>query len=199
MDKIFGLPAHPLLVHIPVVLVPLALLGALLIAFSARLRARLGWTVAVIAVLGGLGAVLAAGAGESLEDRINETRTLEDHEELGEIARLMGVLFAVVVVAFVAGEWWLRRRAARVSSAAAQEDPSAPASPASSARWMRWLVPAAAVLMLGVGAGATYAMVDAGHSGAKATWDDKANSGGERDDYDKRERDHERDGYRDDD
>jgi len=198
MDKIFGLPAHPLLVHIPVVLVPLALLGALLIAFSARLRARLGWTVAVISVLGGLGAVLAAGAGESLEERVNETSLVEQHAEMGETARLMGVLFAVVVVVFVAGEWWLRRRVARESSTAAQEDPSAPTSPASPARWMRWALPTAAVVMLGIGAGATYAMVDAGHSGAKATWEDKANSGGERDnDYDKR--DHERDGYRDDD
>lgn len=193
MDKIFGLPAHPLLVHIPVVLVPLALVGALLIAFSARLRSRLGWTVAVIAVLGGLGAMLAAGAGESLEDRVNETRALEDHEELGEVARLMGILFAVVVVAFVAGEWWLRRRAARAASTDSTTE-----SPTPPARWMRWAVPAAAVVMLGVGGGATYAMVDAGHSGAKATWDDKAVSdGGREEGYDDRE--HDRDGYRDDD
>ena len=45
MDKISGLPAHPLLVHIPVVLVPLALLGALAIVTNTQL---------LLAVLGGL-------------------------------------------------------------------------------------------------------------------------------------------------
>lgn len=182
MDKIFGLPAHPLLVHIPVVLVPLALLGALLIAFSARLRARLGWTVAVIAVLGGLGAILAAGAGESLEESVNERSLIEQHAEMGEAARLMSVLFAVIVVIFVASDWWLKRRAAQTASTT-----DGPDSPTPHVRSMRWAVPVAAVATLAVGAGATYTIVDAGHSGATATWQEKVSAqGGARGDRENR-------------
>ncbi len=42
MDELFGLPAHPLLVHAAVVLVPLAAIGVVLIAFWPAARARLG-------------------------------------------------------------------------------------------------------------------------------------------------------------
>ena len=51
MDKISGLPAHPLLVHIPVVLVPLAVLGTIVIAVSRKMRDRLGWIVAPAAAM----------------------------------------------------------------------------------------------------------------------------------------------------
>jgi hypothetical protein len=51
----FGLPLHPLVVHGAVVLLPLAALGALVIAVSARARKRYGSLVA-------LGAFVALGA-----------------------------------------------------------------------------------------------------------------------------------------
>jgi hypothetical protein len=51
----FGLPLHPLVVHGAVVLLPLAALGALVIAVSARARKRYGPLVA-------LGAFVALGA-----------------------------------------------------------------------------------------------------------------------------------------
>lgn len=52
---IFGLPLHPLVVHAAVVLLPLAALGALVIAVSARARKRYGSLVV-------LGSFVAAGA-----------------------------------------------------------------------------------------------------------------------------------------
>ncbi len=62
----FGLPLHPLVVHAAVVLVPLAALGTILIAVSARARKRYG----ALVILGGvvaLGAVIGARVtGEAL-------------------------------------------------------------------------------------------------------------------------------------
>lgn len=63
---LLGLPLHPLVVHAAVVLLPLAALGALLIATSARARKRYGSLVAAGAVVA-LGAVVGARlTGETL-------------------------------------------------------------------------------------------------------------------------------------
>lgn len=62
----FGLPLHPLVVHAAVVLLPLAALGALVIALSARARKSYGWPV-VVAAFVAAGAVVAARlSGEDL-------------------------------------------------------------------------------------------------------------------------------------
>ncbi|MEI7992128.1 MAG: DUF2231 domain-containing protein [Actinomycetota bacterium] len=166
MDKLFGLPAHPLLVHIPVVLVPLAAIGALAMAFWPWLRARIGWIVAGLAVLGGVGALLAASAGESLQESRPENAAIRHHAELGDTAKLWSIIFAILVLAFVVGEWWLKRRTSRNTA-----HESAPMT------WTKWAVPAVAVLTVASGAWATYSVMDAGHTGAKSTWQQKAESG----------------------
>ncbi len=62
----FGLPLHPLVVHAAVVLVPLAALGALLIAVSQRARKRYG-SLVVIGAFVAVGAVAGARlTGEAL-------------------------------------------------------------------------------------------------------------------------------------
>lgn len=40
LNNLFGLPAHPLLVHLPVVMVPLAAIGALVLAIRPRFWSR---------------------------------------------------------------------------------------------------------------------------------------------------------------
>jgi uncharacterized membrane protein len=161
MNTLFGLPAHPLLVHIPVVLLPLAALGALAIAVRPAWRPRYGWLVLGVTVVGTAGAVLAANAGDSLEEQVGRSATVSDHADAGELARNVSLVFAVLVVAFVVGTWFLERR--RTSTVGAQGQSPAP----------RWLVPTLAALMVIGGVGSLYTIVKAGHSGAKATWNDK--------------------------
>ena len=84
LDNIFGVPAHPLIVHAVVVLVPLAALGALACVFSPWVRRRYGWLVAAFAVLDIVLVPLATGSGESLEERVPETALVEKHTEMGE-------------------------------------------------------------------------------------------------------------------
>lgn len=162
MDTLFGLPAHPLLVHVPVVMVPLAAVGALLIVASKKLRSRLGWVVALFAVVGGLGATLAASAGEGLRDRVPRTANMVHHAELGETARNFSLLLMLVVVGFLALEWLL---AERPESLPAREFLA------------KWGVRAAMVATIATAVAATWTIVDAGHSGAKSTWNRAGNGG----------------------
>lgn len=155
LNNLFGLPAHPLIVHLSVVMVPLAAIGAVLLAIRGAWIDRFGWWVVGFAGVGAVSAVLAAGSGEALEERVDETEALERHAELGETARLVSVLFFVVVLAVVLGRWWFRRRAGGRSAGIS-----------------RTLARAMSVALVVAGVAATYAMVQAGHQGAKATWGD---------------------------
>jgi hypothetical protein len=62
----FGLPLHPLVVHAAVVLLPLAALGTLLIAVSARARKRYGSLVVLGAFVAAGSVVAARLSGEAL-------------------------------------------------------------------------------------------------------------------------------------
>lgn len=84
IGKIFGLPAHPLLVHIPVVLIPLAGIGAIWIAVSSKWRAKIGWIVVTLAGLGLVGSWLTIQSGRTFYEALNEqSQVLERHTDLG--------------------------------------------------------------------------------------------------------------------
>ena len=60
LDNIGGVPAHPLLVHIPVVLIPVALLLAIA-AFWPKIRKPMIVAAACAAAVGGIGVLLEIG------------------------------------------------------------------------------------------------------------------------------------------
>ena len=165
MKSFFGIPAHPLLVHIPAVLLPLAAVGVVVMLIRPAWHQRYRWAVLAIGFVGAVGAILAAGAGESLEHQIvaKEGRAAaaqwEDHVAAGETARLVAILFFVVLAAFVLVPWFLERRNAQTSS-----DASLP----------RWASMVMAVLVLAGSAGTVTTVILAGHTGAKAAWCDIA-------------------------
>jgi hypothetical protein len=45
MDTLFGLPAHPLLVHMPIVLIPLAAIGVVVMLIKPAWHQRYRWVV----------------------------------------------------------------------------------------------------------------------------------------------------------
>ena len=167
METLFGLPAHPLLVHLPVVLIPVA--GLLAIAFVVRPAwlDRFGWHLVAISGVGALGGILAASSGEGLEElqRKAETAAREDHFELGETARNLGILFFLIVLAVV-----LVRHLARKHS----EDAGFWAAARSKAGAI-----VMSVLLVGSAAGATVAISAAGHQGAKLVWQDEVEKNGD--------------------
>lgn len=151
IDKVLGLPAHPLLVHAPLVLIPLVLVGALALLVRPAWRERGAAPLAAFAVVVAGLAVLAAGSGEPFEHRVQETALVERHAELGEQLRTIALAVAALAVAWAAA---LRFRA----------------------RW-RWaprlLAPLLALVVLTASL-ATVWDVRTGHAGAKAAWTDSA-------------------------
>ena len=196
MDPLFGLPAHPLPVHIPVVLIPTALMAAVL-ALWPRVRYAAAVTAAAFALAGAVGAYLAIEAGEKLQEEVRETELVEEHAEQGDTVELPAIAFALLALADAAAAETTRRRALRSAGrppAAESTVPPAsePASPtvatdgrvalrgSGAASWLPAIVLCASVL---AGAVATYTLVEVGHSGAKATWSDldsaRSGSGGD--------------------
>jgi uncharacterized membrane protein len=65
-----GLPLHPLLVHFVVVLVPLLVGGVLAYVLFPRLRPRLAWVVALLALAAPLSALAAKLSGDAFKARL---------------------------------------------------------------------------------------------------------------------------------
>lgn len=174
LEKLLGLPAHPLLVHIPVVLVPIAALIAVVFAFKPAWLDRFGWGLVALSGVGALGAIMAAASGEGLEGLQNEAETAarEDHFELGETARTVAIIFFLVVTAVVVLRHLARKKAAG----------NAEGTPATGI-WGFIASKAGAIciaiaLVLSASA-ATYTISKAGHQGAKISWEEEGNGGGD--------------------
>src|SRR5580765_5601026 len=118
MDHINGLPMHPLIVHIPVAMLPLAFLGVAVMMIRRAWYERYRWAVLVIGAIGTLGAILAAATGESLVSDVRRTqgaaamRRIHDHAEAGDVARTVAIFFFVALAAWVLIPWYLDRRRA---------------------------------------------------------------------------------------
>jgi uncharacterized membrane protein len=148
-DTIAGLPLHPLVVHIAVVLLPLAALGLIVLVLVPRWRATYGWLTLAGLAVGTAGAFVAKESGEALAARVGLPQR---HAELGDVLPLVaGLLFVVAVVWFVADR---RRRSS-----------GQPGQPGQGALVLTLGI-ASALLAVGT-IGLTVAV---GHSGAEAVW-----------------------------
>ncbi|MFZ4519301.1 MAG: DUF2231 domain-containing protein [Microthrixaceae bacterium] len=185
-----GLPAHPLFVHLPVVLVPLATIGALLMCIKPSWRRIYGIPTAVLAVIAAITTQLAIGTGEALEEMVPESRLVETHSQIAEQARPFIFLFALAVLAAVVVDFLARRRAAAEAPAAGAADaPGGGAGgdtltvtrtrPATVRSGLATAALALSVVGFLLGGVSTVQVYRTGHSGAKATWHDvKKESGG---------------------
>jgi hypothetical protein len=155
--EVLGLPAHPLIVHVPVIIVPLAALLVVATGWRRDLRRWFMVPLVLLAVAGGIGSVLAANTGEDLEegieDGINEAEEerIEEHEEAGDLARNGALAFMVVAIG------------AGAVAYAGDERRGLPS----------WSPPVAYAVAAVVGILAVGAMINAGHSGAEAAWKER--------------------------
>jgi uncharacterized membrane protein len=69
-ETVTGIPAHPLLVHAAVVLVPLLALFSVGYAVVPKLRDRFGWVVASLAIVTPLSTLASKLSGEAFEKRL---------------------------------------------------------------------------------------------------------------------------------
>jgi hypothetical protein len=140
-----------------VVLLPLAAIATVAVAAVPRARRHYAPVVLALALLATIAVGLAQQSGESLVGRVPETELVEQHAHQADIvlpwAIAVTALAALVTAADIAG-----RRDPRLASRAIAIG----------------LLCAAVV----AATGAMWAIVDVGHSGAKATWHEVPKGGG---------------------
>jgi hypothetical protein len=102
MLTVGGVPAHPLVVHAVVVLLPLAAVGTLLVVARPAWREQLGVWVLLLA-LGGVAAVpVASQTGEQLEHAIGRGNPLvEIHAQRGDTLLFPALIFLALLAATV--------------------------------------------------------------------------------------------------
>lgn len=155
IDQAFGLPAHPLLLHAPVIFNPiLAVVSLAMVAKPAwRRRYGLAWGAFAVVALGST--VLAAGAGEAfIEGRPRIDDTLRNHADAAEALRLtMFILTALILAVVTIDALGLRAPGA--------------------------LAAVLSVLVVLMALTAGFFTVRAGHLGATAAWGEQDRGGGE--------------------
>lgn len=156
MSVVNGLPAHVLLVHAVVVLLPLAALLAVVTTLWPAMQRRLGVLVPALAVVAAALVPVTTEAGEWLERHVEESDLVERHATLGDGVLPWAAGLAVVAV----GAWLLARWAGRAGRVGHER--SVPV-------WARVVV---VLVTLVVAAGTVVQVVRAGDSGARAAWHD---------------------------
>jgi hypothetical protein len=161
--EIFGLPAHPVVVHAAVVLTPLAVLLVLAFALLPSWRWASRWP-ALLVTLAATGAVVVAKySGQALyDDRIAHlppsrvTELVATHASRGDVLFWVTIAFAVMVVlAFYLLPAPSGLRGGRLDHAGRQEG------------WVGIVVPGALVVL---GIVVTIWVVLTGDAGARAVW-----------------------------
>lgn len=151
INSLFGLPAHPLIVHAAVVLLPIAAIALIVVAAIPRARRYYGPIVFGVALAATIAVGLAQQSGESLEGQVKKTELVEEHTEQGQTV-LPWAIALTVVSALVAAEPYARAQLAKVPP--------------------RVVTAVLVGSSLIVGIGATYAVIEVGHSGATSVWND---------------------------
>jgi drug/metabolite transporter (DMT)-like permease len=156
LDSLFGLPGHPLVVHLAVVLVPLAAVGTIAIAFWGAARRRIGWIIVALAFVAFVGCFLAKESGEALQESVRYTEAVDAHVEIADGGTIAGFAVFVGAAGIMVVNLIVGRRTARNQSALPLQK-QAP-----------MIVGVLAVLLVLFG---SIRIIQIGHSGAKATWE----------------------------
>jgi hypothetical protein len=163
ITSIRGLPAHPLFAHVPVILIPLAAVGAVAMLWPA-VRERIGWFVVAIVFVAGVFTQLTISAGQSLKQYVRESSLVQAHARIGENIRPWVLLMFLALAAVM-----LLTRQARTGD----EPPDGGEGRSVTGRartGLRVAVISAATLSIVFSGLATYWIYRIGDSGAKAVW-----------------------------
>jgi hypothetical protein len=111
-----GLPAHPLFLHVPVILIPVAVIWALVLAVRPAWFARSGLWLGAVAVVAFAGLIVTMGAGSALRNALHlgggfgPGALVARHAHAADILRLLmvgfvGVLIVTVLAHRIAAGW----------------------------------------------------------------------------------------------
>lgn len=156
MSTVFGLPAHPLVIHAVVVLVPLAALAALTVAVWPAARERYRYLTLGLATVALLAIPVATHTGEELKPHVRDTALVEQHTHMADgLLPFVGLLWlALAVLVF------------------------APLIKQHLFRLPRIMTPVVAAVVVLAAAGSLVQVVRIGDSGARAAWHGVASAHG---------------------
>jgi hypothetical protein len=166
MLTVDGIPAHPLVVHAVVVLLPLAAVGTLLVVARPHWRRQLGVWVLLLAAAGVASVPVAVRTGEQLKQALGGgTPLVAVHENRAETLPFPALIFLVLLAATV----FAGRRADRLVGWEGPGAAHALVTGGNVAIW-RWITLALGVLAAIAGLVVTGIVVLVGHSGSEAVW-----------------------------
>jgi hypothetical protein len=177
MTEINGLPAHVLLVHVVVVLIPLSALLVVLVAVWPAARQRLDIATAALAVAALASVPLTTEAGDWLEHRLPRTPLLRIHTHLGDTMLPWAIALAVVaLVILVRNRRAVGRGQARAARVGAGAEPATVEIRDTDRRHRpdpkreKMVSAAIAVLAVVIAVGSVVTVYRIGDSGARAAW-----------------------------
>lgn len=94
-----GIPAHPLLVHLVVVLLPLTAVAAIVASFWPAAQRKLTFLIPLGAVVGAVAVPITVRAGNDLATKLGNPAFLNDHREFGEKVLPFAIALAVTTLA----------------------------------------------------------------------------------------------------
>jgi len=157
-----GLPAHPLFVHVPVVLIPTTVVAAVVFVFRRDWFARYGIALAVVSIVAMSSIFLTMQAGAALRAALHlqgQAATLiSEHAQAAHILAYIYVLFTAVLILTFAS---LRISGGRPTGLSIVDDLLAP----------RAVLAGLCVVLVALSIGAGYMVFRTGDLGAKAVWE----------------------------
>jgi uncharacterized membrane protein len=145
-----GLPLHALVVHFVVVLLPLAVAGAVVIAVWPAARARFGWLVVAAAAVATVLVPVATSSGTKLQRRLPDNELVRTHQELGDKMIYFAIPLLLAVVALMVVHEVGRRQ---------------------EATWTKFALIGVAVVTVASAVAAGVHVYRVGDAGSRAVWD----------------------------
>lgn len=172
LEEFQDLPVHPLLVHIPLVLIPLLIAVGVGYALVPRVRKLTGWAVVSLAVIAPIVTWLARESGYEFKERLAARDMLTEQlaADIDEHARLSYTLIWLVVGLAVASLALVV--AGRVRNSDVVEDEfDADGRPSAAGSGKRIVVIVAAAAVIGLGGASAWYLYETGDLGARMAWE----------------------------
>lgn len=159
-----GLPAHPLFVHVPVVLIPTTVVAAVVFVFKRDWLARYGIALAVASIVAMSSIFLTMQAGAALRAALHlqghAAQLISEHSQAAHILAIVYVAFTATLILTFAAQ---RISSGMPTGLRIVDDLLSP----------KWMVKGLRMLLVLLSVGAGYMAFRTGDLGAKAVWESR--------------------------
>jgi hypothetical protein len=157
-----GLPAHPLFVHVPVILIPATVIAAILLVFRREWLSRYGIALALVSIVAMSSTFLAMQAGAALRGQLNlhghAAELISEHSQAAHVLAIVYVAFTATLIVTFAAQ--------RISGGMLTG-----LTPLDELLSSRWIVNGLGIVLVLLSVGTGYMCFRTGDLGAKAVWE----------------------------